>query len=258
MILACLRRFKQEYEALCVTLVFLIFGCMEPPQQDVVLDPALRAHYLLITEGKTGSARVQLRQYMDEYGESSQPLFLMGLSYHHEKRYTKAVEWLTKSSAFTLEDDRYPPTWHFMGWSYYYLGNVEAAKGAFEHFLAMHPGEGDSLFALGLLEMDAGRFVEAEHLYRKSILSQQDNPEGQAKALARLGDVFASRNDLHEARELYLQAVDLNPDLYEAWYHLSVVHQRIGDDQLSFEALEESKIAKRRTLQSRYATRFPE
>lgn len=231
---------------------------MEPPQQEVVLEPALKTHYSLITEGKTGSARVQLRQYMKEHGESSQPLFLMGLSYHHEKRYTKAVEWLTKSSVWTLDDDRYPPTWHFLGWSYYYLGNVEAAKRAFEQFLAMHPDEGDSLFALGLLEMDAGRYTKAEHLYRKSIEVQQDNPEGQAKALARLGDVFASRNDLQQAQELYLQAVGLNPDLYEAWYHLSSVYLRIGDDQLSLEALAKSKQAQRRVLQSRHPTRFPE
>ena len=175
-----------------------------------------------------------------------------------EKKYTKAVEWFEKSTAFERVQERYPPAWHFIGWSYYYLGDVEKSQIAFEQFLEFHPDESDSLFALGLLAMEAGNTIEAERLYSRSITAQKGNPKGQAKAIARLGDVHKVVGNLEGAKEQYLLTVKLDPDVYEAWYHLSTIQYRLDEKKLSVFALEQSKQAKERVLQSRHQTRFPE
>ena len=245
---------------ICLFLAFTLnlAACEKPDPEPVKLDFGLKTHIQLIQDGKTGSARVQLRQLMENAGESAQPLFLMGLSYHKEKRYTKGVEWFEKAASFESIADCYPPTWHFLGWSYYYLGDVEKAQKAFGQFLVLHPDEGDSLFALGLLAMEAGNSIEAERLYSRSITAQKGNPRGQAKAIARLGDVHKVVGNLEGAKEQYLLAVKLDPDLYEAWYHLSTIQYRLNEKKLSVFALEQSKQAKERVLQSRHQTRFPE
>jgi len=232
-------------------------GCEKATIQPVNLDFALKTHYQQIQSKKTGAARVQLRQFMALNGESSQPLFLMGLSYHKEKKYTKAVEWFEKSADFSNSLDRYPATWHFLGWSYYYLGDAENAKNAFSQFLQYHPKEGDSLFGLGLIAMADGDLNGASLLFRESIPAQIGQPKGQAKAMARLGDVLVLQKDLLSAKKLYLRAVQLDPNLYEAWFRLANTFKH-DDQSLFHQYIENSREAKGRVLQSRHQTRFPE
>jgi len=238
---------------------FLVFcACEVKDSPRVTLDSGLKTYFQLIQVGKTGSARVQLRQLMEHEGTRAQPLFLMGLSYHKEKKYTKAVEWFEKSTAFEEVQERYPPAWHFIGWSYYYLGDVEKSQIAFEQFLEFHPDESDSLFALGLLSMERGDLTQAEDFYLRSIDVREENPKGQAKAMARLGDVYVLEGSMNRAKEMYLKSVELDADLYEAWFHLSIIQNRLLEVELGAFALQQSKQARERVLRSRYQTRFPE
>ena len=87
---------------------------------------------------------------MDSHGESSDALFLMGLSYHQDKQYSKAVDWFKKGVS-TESGDIYPPIWHFLGWSYFNLGQIQHSKHAFTQHLVVQPDEEDSLFGLGLI-----------------------------------------------------------------------------------------------------------
>jgi|TARA_B100000959_G_scaffold273576_1_gene324280 tetratricopeptide (TPR) repeat protein len=237
---------------------FLLLGCQDQPTEEVPLDASLNTHYSLIIAGNTGSARVRIRQYMDDRSASAQPLFLLGLSYHQEKKYTKAVEWFEKAATFDNLEDRYPPTWHFLGWSYYYLGEVEKSKNAFNTFLTMHPKEGDSLFGLGLLAMNAGNLNEAEVLYTKSIAAQEGNSKPQAKAMSRLGDVFVLQGNVNAAQSMYMHAVELDPDLYEAWYRLATTYDRSTHAARIEQLLKKSKEAKERFYIHDHVTRFPE
>lgn len=218
----------------------------------------LETHFLLISAGNTGSARVRLRQYMDTHGETSQPLFLMGLSYQHDKRYVKAVQWFEKSTVFDDPSGAYPPTWHFLGWSYYYLGNAEKSKEAFQHYLLLNPNEGDSLFGLGLLAMEEGEFEEAAMLLQQSIDAQDDRPIGQAKSKARLADVYVQQGDRINAIPLYKEALELNDDLYEAWYHLATTLKREGNQEESNAALTKFVESRDRVRPDLKSTRFPE
>jgi tetratricopeptide (TPR) repeat protein len=236
----------------------MFIGCESQPPEEIVLHASLQPHYLLIQSGKTGSARVQLRQHMNEHGESSQSSFLMGFSYHKEKRYTKAVEWMNLSVSETFRDAWYPPTWHFLGWSYYYLGEAQHSKHAFETYLGFDPEEGDTLFGLGLLALDAGELEVAKSLFHRSIAAQSENSKGIAKAMSRLGDTLAMQNELLEARQMYVQAVDLDNNLYESWFRLASTYDPIEESAEREEALQKSIEAKKRFDASTHDTRFPE
>ena len=247
------------------SLLFCIFaslsmtsGCDSNTAHQPELHSDHETHFLLISEGNSGSARVRLRQYMDSQGEAAQPLFLMGLSYHQEKRYIKAVQWFEKSAQYDDAETRYPPTWHFLGWSHYYLGNATSSIEAFRHYLTMNPDEGDSLFGLGLLAMEDGAFEEAASLFEQSIGVQQDRPTGQAKSKARLADIRVQQGDRLSAIQLYKEALQLDPDLYEAWYHLATTQKRSGNKdefQVALDMFEETRSRIHPDLDT---TRFPE
>ncbi len=247
------------------SLLFCLFasllmtsGCEPTGLPQPELNSDLETHFLLISEGNTGSARVRLRQYMDAHAETAQPLFLMGLSYHQEKRYMKAVQWLTKSSQYDDPANRYPPTWHFLGWSHYYLGNATSSTDAFNQYLAMNPNEGDSIFGLGLLAMEDGAFEEASSLFEQSIDVQHDRPKGQAKSKARLADILVQQGDRMGAIELYREALKLDPDLYEAWYHLATTQKRDGNNEEYNAAIIMFQETRDRVRPDLRTTRFPE
>jgi len=236
----------------------MLMSCEVKTPQEVPLNSELQIHYSLISEGKTGSARVRIRQYMDLQGETTQPLFLMGLSYHQEKKYTKAVQWFNRAAEFDEPSNRYPPTWHFLAWSHYYLGNRVASKQAFHRYLKLNPQEGDSLFGLGLLAMDEGFIEEAIQLFHRSIASQPDRPTGRAKAMARLADLLSENGEWTNAVSLYEEALQLDEDLYEAWYHLAMALRRLQRDQEYKEALLMFDETRQRVRPELHGTGFPE
>ena len=238
----------------------MFVGCKKPPPTPVQLDTALETHFLLIQEGKTGSARVRLRQYMAKHGDTSEPLFLMGLSYHHDKLYSKAIEWLEK--AVSVENPGsvfYDPTWHFLGWSYFYVGNAKSSREAFHQFLNLHPNEGDTLFALGLLASEEGDSAESQQLLLRAIAAPNTNVSIQAKARARLADLYAEEGNWQDAIRLYSEAVKENPDLYEAWYRMAQALHRTGQFEDATDAMMQFERARLRVRPAiGNPTRFPE
>ena len=51
---------------------------------------------------------------MEQHGESSDALFLMGLSYHQGRQYSKALEWFRKGISVN-NGEIYPPNMAFFG-----------------------------------------------------------------------------------------------------------------------------------------------
>ena len=119
----------------------------------------LAAAFRLIQRGDPGPSRIRLRQWMDANGDDSRALFLFGLAYHHERLYARSLDWFTQS---TQASPAYPPAWHFLGWSAYYLGRPDVSETAFRRHLSLNPEEGDSIYGIGLVMLDAGRLQEAD------------------------------------------------------------------------------------------------
>ncbi len=209
----------------------------ETAPEPIPLGPRLVAMATLISRQQTDVARDRLQQYLQEHPDDGQAAFLLGLTYHREKRYTLARPWF--ESAAGLAPD-YHPIHHFHGWCLYYLGDMPGARAAFERHLGLMPGEGDSHFGLGLIAVDDDRLDDARRRFLKAIELQEGNPKRQrdvSKAHARLADVHIRRGESQQARAELQRATELWPQHYAAFYKLSRVLNRLGESESADEAL---------------------
>lgn len=187
----------------------------------------------LIRKRDTGGARVRLQNYLVLHPDSAPANFLFGLSYHREQKYGQAIPYYQKAKRI---DASFGLTDHFQGWAQYYLGDLDAARESFERFLKTHPNEPDSIFAVGLIELDEDNLEEAAARFRRSItILEKDkaNPDIKAlsKAHARLGEALERLDKLAQARQELEVATQLYPDHYEAWYRLNRVLIRLGQTE---------------------------
>jgi Tfp pilus assembly protein PilF len=215
------------------------------------LDPDLAPIFDLISQEQLGPARDRVTDYLQQNPQTGQAQFLLGLTYHREKRYALARPHFAKATEFSPQ---FHPTYHFYGWCLYYLGETERARTAFREHVRLAPTEGDSHFALGLLAMDADQLDEAERRFRKAIELQADNPMRRrdvAKAHARLGDLYIRRERLELAKGHLLDATTLWPQHYAAYYKLHLVLNRLGEPEAAQEAFQQYRLWQERAEQRR-------
>lgn len=213
----------------------------DAPPDVVKLSADLQPIADLIGQQQVEPARALLARYREAHPLDGQAEFLLGLTYHREKRYGLARPHFER--ALKLAPD-YATIHHFLGWCLYNLGEAGAARRAFEAHLARAPGEGDSHFALGLIDLDENRLDDAEHRFLEAIRLQQDIPRRKrevSKAHARLADVYMVRGDLAAARLHLENSTRLWPEHYTAFYKLYRVLTRLGEDDAARAALEQHR-----------------
>ncbi len=215
------------------------------------LGPDLAPIFALISQNQLGPARDRVSDYLQQNPETGQARFLLGLTYHREKRYALARPHFAKAAEL---NPQFHPTYHFYGWCLYYLGETEQARTAFQEHLRLAPTEGDSHFALGLLAMDADQLDEAERRFNKAIELQADNPRRRpdvAKAHARLGDLYIRREQLELAKGHLLDATNLWPQHYAAYYKLHLVLNRLGEPEAAKGAFQQYRLWQQQAEQRR-------
>lgn len=196
----------------------------QPPPQELALCVQL------IQQGQYEAANQRLSPMVEAFPSCSRAHLLLGLTHHKRRRYKDARPLFAR--ALELDPNDAPIRMYF-GWCLYYLGESAEARKMFEAFLSSSPDYTDAHFALGLLDFDADDLDSAAGRFAKAIeLAQKLRNRGEeGKARARLGDVYVRTGKLAEARRELEQAVDLNPDLYAAYFKLSVVLERLGHSQ---------------------------
>lgn len=197
-------------------------GSPEPPA------PELARCLQLINQGQWEAAGQRLGPLVKAFPTSARAHLLLGLTHHKQRQYLEARPWFARALALDPDD---APIRIYYGWCLYYLGESAEARTMFEEFLAVSEDYADAHFALGLLDFDAddlkgaaGRFARAIELAHKA-----KEREDEAKARVRLGDVYVRTAKLADARRELERAVELNPDLYSAYFKLAVVLERLGD-----------------------------
>lgn len=220
------------------------------------LHPQLMGAFSLISNRDTAAARTALTTYMSRHPDDGQAAFLYGLSFHREQRYGQALSYYDR--ALELAPD-YHKTHHFRGWALFYLGDLDSSRESFDAFLRAEPDEPDSLFALGLIELDEDNLDAAEARFRRSIevLTAQGGRDikGLSKAHTRLGEVYERLNQLEQAKAQLTRATDLFPDAYEAYYKLYRVLVRLGEHERA-QHVQQLFLASRERV--RPGTSFPE
>ncbi len=185
----------------------------------------------LVRSGQFIDAEIVLRSILAEQPDCARAEFLLGVAVMKQKKYAQARTTLESSLARNQDFAERKQVDHFLGWSCYYLGDLEASKRFFQSHVGANPTADDSYFGLGVIAIDEDRTGDAELALERAIELIGQHParnRDRAKALARLGDVALRREKVQDALALYEEASQLWPDHYEVWGKLARVYDASG------------------------------
>ncbi|MCH7719908.1 MAG: tetratricopeptide repeat protein [Planctomycetes bacterium] len=182
----------------------------------------------LIKHKRYAEARMRLAPVVAEHPGWARAHLYLGITYLKENRDGEARPYFER--ALELDPQQDATRIHY-GWCLYSLGDTDAARKMFESYPQQKAGFAEASFALGLIDFDADDLDSAKVRFDNSIVLAQrlEDTRMEAKARARLADVFIRRGNLEESRTQLERSLQLNPDNYEAWFKLSRVLERLGD-----------------------------
>ena len=199
-------------------------------------DPRLDTAVRVLARGGFREAGEMARVVLEGDGANDRAAVILGIALSKQKRYTEARAWLERARDSTQAFPERRHAAHFLGWCCYHLGDLGAARAAFELHLKAVPDEPDSTFGLGLVALDEDRLDDAEKLLQASLarfraLGAAGKPRGadEAKALTRLGDVALRRDDPAAAKRFLEEAVAASPVQHETWSKMARVCDRLGE-----------------------------
>lgn len=221
--------------------------------KEPVLHPNLPIAAKLLRSGQFVDAQIVLRNILREQPSCARGQFLLGVAVMKLKRYGEARELLEASLASKQDFPERRQVDHFLGWSCYYLGDLDAAKAHFQAHVGAVPTAADSYYGLGVIAIDEDRISDAQSALDRSLELLPQGPRSagdRSKALARLGDIAVRREDLPLALDLFTQAASLHPDHYEVWGKLARVLDSMGKPAEAHAAREQHDAAMQRTGKS--------
>ena len=195
---------------------------------DARVDAALR----LVAAERYGEARELLRQVLDTWPHEGRALLYMAVAWQREKRYETAREYFRRVLRLGSTFSGRQRAFHFYGWCLLDLGELGGAREAFQKHLASASDAADSHFGIGRIDLEEGKLLEAAARFRRAIAIDAGKPwRGRqlGKAHLRLADVHLLRDETDRARAALLRAVELSPELHQAWYRLYRLYTRQGD-----------------------------
>jgi tetratricopeptide (TPR) repeat protein len=220
------------------------------PSVELTLDAELSRAFHAIEFDRLAEARLHLQERLSRDPDDGVALFLFGLTFHREHRYDMARRHFERAIELV---PNYHPLHHFYGWCLYYLGEPQAARAAFERHLRLYPGEGDSHFGIGLIELDQDNLTDAIVHFRTALILHSRRDDRQlavANVHAKLGEAMQRGGNHESARGYFELAVALNPAHHEAWYQLARVLVALGDDDGAERALDAHRALKERAGQT--------
>ena len=182
----------------------------------------------LIQQTRYEQARQLLAPIVADHPGWAKAHFYLGLTYNKEHRHEHARELFKRALEL---DPQYHMVRIYCGWSSYLLGRLDESRQMFESYLAVDPDYADAVFALGLLDFDDDNLPSARRRYLRAIELAKSGKDArtEAKARARLADVYIRTGDLQAAKRELDRSIQLKPDNEEPYFKLSRVLQRLGD-----------------------------
>lgn len=206
------------------------------PARQTPLPARLEPVMAMIQAGQTDQARLRLQRYMQDHPGSGHGLFLFGLTFHVQHRYSEARDHLARARQLV---PNFPPVHYFTGWCLYHLGELDQAGEAFEQHLALQSGEYDSHYALGLIALDQQRLDDAQTQFNRAIElhgEDSEHPADLGRAHGKLGQTLAQRQAYEQAKAHLTLAGELNPDDHESLYQLYRVLLQLGETDAAEQA----------------------
>ncbi len=222
-----------------VGLVFcataLLSGCGPDEPLPLPPDPMVIEGERLLGAGKWSAAAALLERAVTRRPGDGRAMLLLGTALHKQKQYALARPWLERAAAL----DNYPRhegAHYFLGWCLLNLGEMTAARAAFERHAELVPIEGDTQFGLGLVALELGEadaavahFERAIELSERAAVERPDRRADAAKAHARIADVLVERGDLQGARDRLQLAFAMWPQQSTVAFKLIEVLEELGD-----------------------------
>lgn len=209
-----------------------------------------------VEEQRYEDGQALARRYVDSHPSDGQAHFLLGMTYYWTGNFGAARHWLER--ALELEPDIHV-IHDSLGYALFMLGDLAGARREYEAFLAAAPDEPKAHYELGLIELDETHLAEAEARFRRAIelfdaLQRRDPAQAAtrlpelAESHARLGEVLFARDGFEAARAELVLATTICPGNISAFYTLSVVQRRLGNDELADQAAERYESARQALL----------
>jgi Flp pilus assembly protein TadD len=195
-------------------------------------DPRLGAALTMLSKGSFDAAALTARTVLTQNAKVERAEAILGVALLKQKKYEEARRHLERARDSTqpFPERKHAP--HFLGWCCYHLGDLEAARVAFERHAKEVPGEPDTLFGLGLVALGEDRLEDAEKFLTNALdaFSAPPKPDlvGQARALTRLSDVAMRRGEVEKAEAMLERAVKASAVQHETWSKLARVRDRLG------------------------------
>lgn len=155
----------------------------------------------------------------------------LGTAYFREGDYSAAVESLREA---TQTDPRNWRAWNALAMAYVAKGQPELAEEAFGRALHLNPDEAEILVNYGAKQLNEGKPEEAVATFTKAL--DDLDYRNQAVVLSNLSMALVSAGRPNEALTAAREAARRTPTLCEAWFHIGVAQEALGDDEAAIEA----------------------
>ena len=143
-------------------------------------------------------------------------------------QYKKAIENLNKARKM---DPKNVKVYNLLGWAYIHLEQYDKGALLFQEVLSMEPQNEMAHANLGYINHKKGLYGEAiEKL--SSIENKAKNKQAVLYALFYLGLVYYEREMYEDSVEFLNKAINVGPNLYEAYYYLGKAYQKQGLNNL--------------------------
>ena len=184
--------------------------------------------FSLIRADRHLEARALLEPVVESDPDWAPATLYLAMTYNQERRWETACQLYER--VLVLAPDLHATHMPY-GWCLYYLGRPDDARRSFETYLEFSPDYPDAIFALGLIDFDADDLTTAERRFRRvvALTEASSDTRTEARARARLADVYLRSGRLEPAREELERAIALDPNDGKAYFKLSRVLQLSGD-----------------------------
>lgn len=102
--------------------------------------------------------------------------------------------------------------------------------------IELNPLLADAHVSLGAVEIEAGKYADAEREFRRALELQPSSSD----ALLNLGDALTRQNRTQEAEEAYRQLLQLHPDDWRAYLFLGALLEKAGRYDSALTALQKA------------------
>lgn len=183
-------------------------GAMDVSPRDPWIHWAIAEAYR--RSGRFDETETHLLEALEIRPEFQQARLNLSALYVQVGRYAEAIE----HTDLLLDDPTFPVPWKALtnrGWAEYRLGQTQPARDSFLMALEYNEEHWRSFLALGILDYEAGRPIEALD-WLEHVIELEPGPLAEAEANYRIGEIYVSLGNRERAVQYLTAATAKEPN----------------------------------------------